>query len=107
MIPGIIAGLLLGSGVNGHALRLVTLAGDPDAKGRRFVATAACLIYGGAAISVIAGSPVGYVVAIVGPVVGVTSVLALRAKVDRFQVVLGFGQVAAGLLSAWELARLL
>ena len=97
------AGLLLGAGVGGHALRLVVLSQDnePDAqqRGRYAVAIAGMVLYGFAALLASLQHPLGLVITIVGPGVGVGAVLVLGAKVDRFQVVLGVFQLAAAVVS--------
>lgn len=97
-------GLLLGAGVGGHALRLVTLEGDIGA--RHLVAGFACLLYGTAAALTWAEKRSGLWISILGPVGGVTAVLlAPGANIDTFQIVLGVPQALATLLAVWVLLK--
>lgn len=109
-----VTGLLVGAGVDGHALRIVTLREDgvPDGgqRGRYFVAISAIIFYSVSALLVGAGSVVhpyvpvaGLVLSIVGPFIGVSSVLLLKQKVDLFQGVLGVPQFIAVFAAAWVL----
>ena len=100
---GFLAGLLLGAGAGGHALRLTE---TPLPKARRDIAVAAIVLYCLAAVGAALQSVVGPLIAIVGPVVGVSAVLLTGYKIDRFQAVLGVFQllaalVSVGLLVAW------
>ena len=114
MTYGIIAGLLWGAGVGGHALRLVTLNPEEyvvldghlpytDAlkaeRARRFIAWSAIVVYGLGGLLCACQSPIGPAIAILFPLVGVTAVLVTGHKIDLFQVVLGIPQVVAALLS--------
>lgn len=96
---GLIAGLLLGAGVGGHALRLVTLAGTPLGA-RHGVAAFAVLLYGVAGVLALFRRREGLWIAILGPIGGVTAVtLAPAAHIDTFQLVLGVPQMLALALS--------
>jgi hypothetical protein len=114
VIYGLIAGLLLGAGVDGHALRLVTLnpeeyvvldghLSDADARKaertRRFIAWSAIVIYGLGAALCLQQSVWGLIIAIVFPAVGVAAVLVTGHKIDLFQAVLGVPQLLAAALS--------
>lgn len=101
MIYELIAGLLFGSGVGGHALRLVTLepVDTKSTRARAFIAGAAMVIYAIGGALCLAHDPAGLLIAILFPVVGVTAVVATGHKVDAFQVVLGVPQVVAAVLS--------
>lgn len=100
---GLTAGLLLGAGVGGHALRLATL--DWDALGARHaVAGFACLLYAVAGGLSWAQKRTGLWISILGPVGGVTAVLlAPGASIDTFQVVLGVPQAVAAALAVYLL----
>jgi hypothetical protein len=99
-VRGLVVGLLLGAGVAGHVLRLVTLEPlSSGATGRHGVALVAIAIYSVAALLVGCDVSAGYWIAILGPVGGVTAVLATGNTIDRFQVVLGVPQAIAGALS--------
>lgn len=112
LLRGILVGLLVGAGVFGHALRLVTLQGQPDAAGRRGVAVAAIVIYGVASALLLGSdSKAGLWVATVGPLLGLSSVLVLKAfgrssGVDHFQIVLGVPQAVAIALASHLLRTL-
>jgi hypothetical protein len=96
MIYGLIAGLLFGSGVGGHALRILTTT-DPT---RLFIAYAAMVIYFGGGVFCLMPNPIaGLVIAVLFPIVGVTAVIVTGHKVDKFQIVLGIPQVVAAVLS--------
>lgn len=102
---GVTCGLLLGAGVGGHALRLVTLEGGIGP--RHLVAGFACLLYGTAGALTWAEKKSGLWVSILGPVGGVTAVLlAPGASIDTFQIVLGIPQAVATLLAIWLLVLL-
>ena len=102
-----LAGLLLGAGVFGHALRIVTLKtyrGLPfDSEefrrdtNRMAIAVAAIVLYSMAGMFATFDSPVACYIAIGGPVLGVTGVLVTGAKIDTFQLVLGIPQVFAAI----------
>lgn len=95
------AGLLVGAGVCGHALRLATLEqGEQD---REWIAIAAMFWYGTAAMYCGQENSIGAWMAIVGPALGLTAVLLTRNRVDKFQVTLGVFQ----LLAAVEAVRIL
>lgn len=95
-LSGLLVGLLLGAGVFGHALRLVTIWPIGARKGRAVVAVSACVVYALAALLCACESPVGYAIAVIGPVVGLSAVTLLpEADVDAFQVVLGVAQFVA------------
>ncbi|TAL41404.1 MAG: hypothetical protein EPN91_10845 [Salinibacterium sp.] len=125
---GLVAGLLIGAGVGGHALRLVTpgpvaatceglgcalgtrsiRGSSKAADARRFIATSAMVLYSIAAVLVLRGYASGYMVAVLGPLVGLSAVLIARrtdkdVQVDRFQVVLGLfqGIAAVASIAAW------
>ncbi|MCC6158355.1 MAG: hypothetical protein IT350_09915 [Deltaproteobacteria bacterium] len=100
---GLTAGLLLGAGAAGHALRLVTLAGTPLGA-RHAVAGFAILLYTLAGVLALLRRREGLWIAILGPVGGVTAVtLAPNAHIDLFQIVLAIPQMAALALSVWLL----
>lgn len=97
---GLTAGLLLGAGAAGHALRLVTLAGTPPGA-RHAVAGFAVGLYTLAGILTLLRRREGLWIAILGPVGGITAVtLAPNAHIDLFQIVLGIPQMAALALAA-------
>jgi hypothetical protein len=98
---GFVAGLLIGAGVGGHALRLVTL-GLGEIGPRHAVAGFAILLYGIAGTLVYLRRPAGLWIAILGPVGGITAVtLSPNANIDLFQVVLGIPQMIALALSIY------
>ncbi len=100
---GLVAGLLLGAGAGGHALRLVTLVDQPLGA-RHAVAGFAVALYALAGLLALARRREGLWIAILGPVGGVTAVtLAPNAHIDLFQIVLGVPQMAALALAAWVL----
>jgi hypothetical protein len=114
MIYGFISGLLVGAGVGGHALRLVTLnpeeyvvldghLSNADARKaertRRFIAWSAIVIYGVGSVLCAFQNVGGPIIAIVFPFVGVTAVLVTGHKLDMFQIVLGVFQALAAVLS--------
>ncbi len=111
---GFIGGLLLGAGVGGHALRLVTLNpeeyvsldgpfgddGRRTERARRFIAWSAIVVYGLGSVLCALHNVGGPIIAIVFPVVGVTAVLTVaKTKLDTFQIVLGVFQSLAAALS--------
>lgn len=118
-----LSGLLLGAGVGGHVLRLVMLheeerqideldravGTDTEAwarrslHGRMFVAWSAVAVYTMATVLVGLGHPAGLMIAVVGPVVGASTVVALRARIDRFQIALGVFQGLAAALALYRL----
>lgn len=103
---GLVSGLLLGAGVGGHALRLVTLD-HTDIGARHAVAGFACLLYGVAGALSWAEKKLGLWVSILGPVGGVTAVLlAPNAQIDTFQIVLGVPQALATMLAVYLLWKL-
>jgi hypothetical protein len=94
-IWGFTAGLLLGAGVFGHALRLVTLA-DTEVGPRHYVAGFAVLLYLVAALLVFFKNKLGLLISILGPLGGITAVsLSPNAQIDLFQIVLGIPQFLA------------
>jgi hypothetical protein len=104
-----VSGLLFGAGVGGHVLRLVELSQDPapfhEKRGRYFVAISAIVLYSIASILTGLGYSAGLWIAIIGPLVGVSAVLILGGKVDRFQIALGVFQAVGAVVSAvalWE-----
>lgn len=99
---GVVFGMLLGAGVTGHVLRVITAEDEQ----RRLIGGAGALLYGLAAVLVACGAIAGYVVAIVGPMVGLTAVLLSKERVDTFQLVLGVAQVVTALISGYLLALL-
>lgn len=99
-----LAGLLLGAGVGGHALRLTE---TPLPAARRDIAVAAVVLYGVAAIGAATQNPAGPLIAVVGPAIGVSAVLLTGYKIDRFQAVLGVFQALAAAIGAWLLAQTL
>jgi hypothetical protein len=119
-----VSGLLFGAGVGGHVLRLVELSkkedeeyfptedrklwrikAPEDKRGRYFVAISAILLYGLASALAGFGVSAGLWIAIIGPMVGVSAVLILGGKVDRFQIALGVFQVIGAIVSAVALWR--
>jgi hypothetical protein len=102
---GIITGLLVGAGVFGHALRLVTLASVEDMEGRRLVAVAGVILYGLASPLTLMRHQAGLWIAILGPFAGVAGVLVVGKFPDTFQIVLGIPQFLAIGLGLWLLAR--
>jgi hypothetical protein len=100
LLQGILVGLLVGAGVFGHALRLVTLDfHDPDDRARIAVASFAIGLYAVAAGLVLAGGPVGPMIAVGGPILGITAVVLSGGRVDMFQIVLGVPQVLAAVVA--------
>lgn len=98
---GLVAGLLLGAGVFGHALRWVVL-GFAQVGSRHYVAGAAICLYLVAAILVFLKNKIGLFLATIGPLMGVTAVaLAPNAQIDTFQLVLGIPQFLAIALSVY------
>jgi hypothetical protein len=96
LLRGTILGLLLGAGVGGHALRIVTLdLTDPRSKSRKYIAVGAMVLYAIAAVQVFFHYTSGSFLTIFGPVVGVTAVIGSGTKVDLFQLVLGVFQILA------------
>ena len=89
---GFTAGVLFGAGVGGHCLRLLDTA---CGSARQYVAAIAVLVYALATALTACHSSWGLVLAMGGPPVGLTLVLATHNTVDRFQVVLGVFQLAA------------
>ena len=100
----VIFGLLVGAGVCGHALRIVTLREDmirdDQQRGRYFVALSAIVFYSVSAVLVGLGWTTGLVLSVVGPFIGITAVLLLKQKVDTFQKVLGVFQLIPVVMSA-------
>lgn len=99
-IWGLTAGLLLGAGVGGHALRLVVLGTDfsnmSNIGSRHYVAGFAILLYLIAGLLTLFKSKIGLWIAILGPLGGITAVtLSPNAHIDLFQVVLGIPQFLA------------
>jgi hypothetical protein len=105
---GTTAALLFAASV-GHALRLVqlgwTLSGPGrPLVGRDWVAISAIVLYGAFAAIVWGEKRWGLWVAVVGPLMGVSSVLILpAAQIDLFQVVLGIVQFVGIATAAWLL----
>ena len=103
---GIIAGLLIGAGVFGHALRLEVL-GFEAWTGRHTVASAGVALYLVAGILVYFKKKLGLWIAIVGPLIGITAVtISPNASIDTFQLVLGIPQFLAIFLSIYLLLQL-
>lgn len=103
LIWGLIAGLLIGAGVFGHALRLQTL-GFEEWTGRHTVAGAAIVMYLISAILVYFKKRLGLWIAIIGPLMGITAVtVSPNASIDGFQLVLGLPQFLAIFLSIYLL----
>ena len=101
---GLVSGLLIGAGVCGHALRLVTLGFADGFTARHAVAGFAVLLY--AVAGALAGGRhrAGLWIAILGPVCGLTAVtLSPNAQVDAFQLTLGVPQMLALVLAAYLL----
>jgi hypothetical protein len=102
---GFIAGLLLGAGAGGHALRLVVLGMDTLTT-RHYVAGFAVILYLVAGLLVCLRRKAGLYIAILGPLGGITAVtLSPQAQIDTFQVVLGIPQFLAIGLSVWLLIK--
>jgi hypothetical protein len=100
---GIVVGLLLGAGVCGHLLRLVTL-GWPHVlvpAARFHIAFFAIMIYGIATLLVLQGNVIGHLMTLCFPFVGLTAVMITKQKVDIFQIVLGIFQLLASLISLY------
>lgn len=92
---GFVAGLLLGAGVCGHALRLVVLEFNTIGP-RHYVAGFAILLYLVAGILVLYKQKTGLWITILGPIGGITAVsLSPNAHIDLFQIVLGIPQFLA------------
>jgi len=103
---GLTSGLLLGAGVGGHALRLVTLE-FTDIGPRHAVAGLACLLYAVAGGLTWAEKKAGLWISILGPLGGVTAVLlAPNSSIDTFQIVLGVPQAVAAALAIYLLWKL-
>lgn len=107
----LLAGNLFGSGVGGHALRLTTLttSGVPFAeqKTRYFVAAGAILMYGLGANLALIQNPGALVIAIGGPILGLSTILLSGKKPDAFQVVLGLPQLVSAVYALIILSSLL
>jgi hypothetical protein len=104
-IWGLVAGLLLGAGLFGHALRLVILGTDTISP-RHYVAGFAVLLYLVSGLLVYFKKKSGLYIAILGPVGGITAVtLSPNAHIDTFQVVLGIPQMLALVLSVYILIK--
>ena len=104
-IWGLIAGLLIGAGLFGHALRLVILGMDSISP-RHYVAGFAVLLYLIAGLLVYCRKKIGLFIAILGPVGGITTVaLSRNAHIDTFQIVLGIPQMLALVLSVYILLK--
>lgn len=104
-IWGFVAGLLIGAGLFGHALRLVIL-GTEIITPRHYVAGFAVLLYLIAGLLVYFRKKSGLYIAILGPVGGITAVsLSPNAHIDTFQVVLGIPQMLAAVLSVYILIK--
>jgi len=102
---GFIAGILIGAGVGGHALRLQIL-GFETWTGRHTVAAAAVFLYLVAGILVYLKKPLGLWITILGPLIGITAVtLSPNAQIDGFQMVLGVPQFLALGLSVYLLFK--
>ncbi len=101
---GLLVGSLVGSGVGGHALRLVAL-GTAQPSSRHYVAVAGIVLYTVAAVLTATGALSGPVISILGPVVGLTAVLLSKSKVDTFQIVLGVFQVLSAAVGVYLLVR--
>lgn len=102
---GLIAGILLGAGVGGHALRLQVLGLDAW-MGRHTVAAGRVLLYIIATLLVWNKNKLGLWIAIIGPLVGISAVLiSPNASIDGFQAVLGIPQFIALGLSIYLLRK--
>ena len=102
---GFVAGLLLGAGVAGHALRLVVL-GPEGAPARLAVAALGVILYAVATALVWQRNKLGLWIAVLGPLGGITAVtLSPSAQIDLFQVTLGIPQMVALVCSAWLLSK--
>ena len=100
---GFIAGILIGAGVGGHALRLQIL-GLGEWIGRHTVAASAVVLYLVAGILVYFKKKLGLWITIIGPLIGITAVtLSPMAQIDGFQLVLGIPQFLALFLSIYLL----
>lgn len=99
-IQGALVGMLVGAGVCGHLLRLITTEPPENGKAdRHIIALAGVLLYSIAAVLTAAGAHAGPWLAIGGPAVGLGAVLLTRNKVDMFQAVLGLFQVWTAVLA--------
>jgi len=92
--------MLLVFGVFGHLYRFCTDAGPF----RRWLAGFGTLLYSLAAVLVLYGNPVGFWIAVVGPLVGFAAVnlfhaLGYPVQPDRYQIILGLFQLLTGLLA--------
>lgn len=98
---GMLIGNLIGSGVGGHALRLVSLG--PGLTSRHYIAWAGVLLYSICTVLVILQLSSGLVLTAFGPIVGLSATWLTKNKPDAFQLVLGMYQmvsvvIAVGLL---------
>lgn len=103
-----IAGLLLGAGVCGHALRLVTEGNGfrfPQTP-REWIAWCAIFIYGAATILCLFGHPIGPLIAVIFPFVGITAVIVTGEGLDFFQLTLGIFQFIALIASLFLLTSI-
>jgi len=98
-----LAGNLFGSGIGGHALRLTDLITQKipftEQKTRYVVAIGAMLIYGLGTVLALFQNPGALLIAMGGPILGVSTVLISGKKVDPFQVVLGLPQLVSFILA--------
>lgn len=90
---GVLIGNLVGSGIGGHALRLVTLG--PGLTTRHYIAWAGVALYAICTTLCVLQLSAGFVLTILGPVVGISATLITKNKVDAFQVFLGLFQVVS------------
>jgi hypothetical protein len=104
-IWGFVAGLLIGAGVFGHALRLVILESN-EITPRHYVAGFAVLLYSVSGLLTYFRKKSGLYIAILGPVGGITAVsLAPNAQIDTFQIVLGIPQMLAVVMAIYILTK--
>jgi hypothetical protein len=103
---GFITGMMFGAGVFGHALRLVTLIGEPWGE-RNFVGIAGMVLYGAASILTWYKMKIGLWIAVIGPLIGLSFVaFGHKTHVDTFQIVLGIPQFLAIAVSIYMLVKL-
>lgn len=85
-----------------HLLRLAD--NDPDPKSRVWVAVIALVLYSTVSALCASGLWAGLILSVVGPLGGLTAVLATGNKVDRFQIILGIPQFIGVAVAVWAIA---
>lgn len=94
-----LAGNLFGSGMGGHALRLTDLITKKvpfaEQKTRYVVAVGALFIYGLGTVLALFQNHYALLIAMGGPILGVSTVLISGKKLDPFQTVLGLPQLVS------------